>query len=92
MSAGKRWDFLKKGEEYFFGAKPAPADFYVLYLGNECHAAFCRLEPVSDKWYVIFNGLFYPNNKPGLCKACDLPGELTVVEAKNEVEKLCGVK
>jgi hypothetical protein len=83
-----RWDFLKEGDEYFFGAAKAPADFHVLYVGNECHAAFCR-NPVTESWLVLFNGLFYPNLLPGVCKTTLLSGELTIVEAKVEVEKLC---
>lgn len=84
----RRWDFLDKGGEYFFGAAAAPAAFHILYIDNECHAAFCR-HPDTQDWLVLFNGLFYKSLIPGICKTTNLSGQLTIVEAKKEVERLC---
>lgn len=90
-----RWDRLDKGGEYFYGAPPAPSDFYILYLGNECHASFTRNPENDTAWLVLFNGLFYPSplgTPPGQCKTAHLDGNLTILECKAAVEKLCNAR
>lgn len=80
----RRWEFLEKGSEFFFGAPPAPFDFYVLIDENKKLAAFCRSpEECDNRWYVLFNGQH--TQRPN----CYIDGELTVLEAKVEVERLC---
>lgn len=85
----KRWDFVKEGEELFFGAKPAPSDFHVYYRGNECLAAFTRNPFGEELWLVLFNGQFFTFAPGGMCHTTYLRGEFTLVEAKDEVERLC---
>lgn len=80
-----RWDFVKKGEHFFFGAaKTSPADFYVLIADNKTVAAICRNPHTEDsRWVILWNGRHI--HRPPMEH---LGGEHTLVEAKTHVENL----
>lgn len=85
----KRWEFVKKGEQFFFGAPPSPADFWVLIVDNKTVAGLARF-PLGDNdpWCVILNPNFYGEQEPGLCKIVEVDGGLTLVEAKDELVRV----
>jgi len=80
-----RWEFLKKGDEFFYGAPPAPTDFWVLVEDNKKLAAFFN-NPFNGEWTVLINGEHLPG------KAVYYGNHFTIVEMKKNVEVLCNVK
>lgn len=88
------WDYIEEGEVMYDMAEPAPQHYYILYEedgnGDTVIAGLCR-DPGGDRsqWMVLFNPRLFGARPDGSSKEVFISGELTLLEAKAEVEKLC---
>lgn len=84
----KRWDYIKKGEQFMFEGPPSPSDVYVLIDDNKTLGGlFAHPE---GGWLLLKNPQFFGNHptKPRYAKYERIPETLTLLEAKDYSEKV----
>lgn len=79
----KEWLEVKKGGTLFGFNMPAPRDFWILTVDEKILGCFTR-DPLKGGYLVLKNPEFFGGFKPEWLGN----DELTIVEAKDAVEKL----